>query len=59
MFMKTPCFRLLALFAVWLYAQAALFSPVYPPEKKQYTVRETSKLYLKGSSNVNAFNFTC
>ena len=58
--MKWHCLYLLALSAAcWLGLSAAMRPGVNQADKKRYSITESSKLYLTGTTNVNSFTCDC
>lgn len=51
--------RLLAFYLLMCIAPAALFAQEDQASQMRYTVLRSSKLFLKGTSNVNAFTCNC
>jgi len=43
----------------FISATATVLSDMQPPETKRYTISESSKLYLSGTTNVNLFTCDC
>ncbi len=57
--MKKYRFFLLLVFVGIVGQSAVSFAPVFPPEKKRYSIVKPSKLFLKGTTNVNKFTCDC
>jgi len=55
---KSPFFLLLIIIGI-LGTSATPFAPFSPPEKKRYSIVKPSRLFLKGTTNVNKFTCDC
>ncbi|MEQ1747300.1 MAG: YceI family protein [Saprospiraceae bacterium] len=50
---------LFLLLVIGIIAPSAVFTPAFPPEKKRYSIVKPSRLYLRGTTNVNKFTCEC
>ena len=57
--MSIKWLRLLALIYIGIFTQATLLTGTGKDEKKRYTILKSSKLLLKGTTNVNTFSCLC